>query len=235
MTMLPARVGRNALAQACRSHTIVGLQARNGQRLRRPNLRLCRATWKARRMPPSPPTARLVRAGATAFSARVSSGVRRRDRFPAPKTLLLHEPDTYQYVGAGEILPLPSRAARPSSMPWSSPEPLAVKAQFEIEPAGDGFPLSCRPFVEAINWPPRTVCPRAPAFGVGGGVAPAVVTSPTPTWQTDHRPAASKLFPRRLAVDAPLAGHNRPGTASRFQKSSSTYARQRMILEPKGS
>ena len=193
------------------------------------------ATWKARRV--------------AAFPADSQTGSRRRDgilgagffrRFVVEidsrrKTLLLHEPDTYQYAGAGEILPLTFKSSTPIvDAVVRLPNHAAVKAQFEIDTGCDGSLCLGHPFVEAHQLASTNSLSQGARFGVGGGARTRsghLTQLQLGKLTIDHPPA--NFFLEGSPVDAPLAGHIGLELLRDF-KVIFDYARQRMILEPKG-
>ena len=149
------------------------------------------------------------------------------------KTLTLHEPDTYQYSGSGEIIPLTFRSSTPIvDASIRLPNRPAVKAQFEIDTGCDGCLCVGRPFLEANQLIPTNSLSHGQRFGVGGGTR--TQSGRFPQLQlgqlTIDRPTAD-FFLEGSPVDDPLAGHIGLELLRDF-KVVFDYARRRMILEP---
>src|SRR5262245_57784609 len=190
------------------------------------------STWKPRRV--------------AAFPAEAPSGARRRDgilgagffrRFvveidPLRKTLLLWEPDTYQYSGDGEILPLTFKASTPivdATVYFATQG--QVKAQFEIDTGCDGCLCLGRHFVEAHHLVPTNAPSRQGRSGVGGGTRTRsghLAALHLGNLVIEHPPA--NFFLDGSPVDAPLAGHIGLELLRDFMVTFD-YARRRMILE----
>ena len=155
------------------------------------------------------------------------------------KQISLHDPDTYEYKGDGQILPLRFAGNTPVvDAIVRLPDNSEVTAGFEVDTGCDGCLCVGQPFVTAHHLTPTNSAAGAGAnrFGVGGGTR----THDTHLGQlrlgrlTVARPAAN-LFLEGSPVDAPQAGHIGWELLQRF-KVIFDYPRRRMILEtPPGS
>ena len=153
---------------------------------------------------------------------------------PRAKQILLHEPETFRYVGSGEIIPFKFKQSTPIVegavlLPGHEPIP----GRFEIDSGCDGGLCLGSDFVEAnhllesagktdgsgrrgLGGDAKTRMGRVPKFRLGS--------------QVIERPLTS-FFLEGSPVDDGLAGHIGMQVLRRFRVIFD-YSRERMILEP---
>lgn len=189
-------------------------------------------TWKPRRV--------------AAFPAESQGRSRRRDGIlgsaffrryviaidPPARSITLHEPDTYIYSGAGEVLPLTFQGTTPIvEASLQLPDRSEMTGRFEIDTGCDACLCLGRHFVEAHQLVPTNSAPGGGRVGVGGGTRTRAGHLPF-LQLGKHRiekPAAN-FFLEGSPVDAPLAGHIGWALLRDF-KVVFDYSRKRMILE----
>lgn len=147
------------------------------------------------------------------------------------KSLKLHEPATFAYAGAGEILPLTFRHTTPIVQAVvRTPGGVDVKGGFEIDTGCDGLCLG-REFVETHKLAPGATRSDTKR-GVGGDAK--VRTGQLPQLRLGkliiENPEAD-FFLEGSPVDAGLAGHIGMGIL-RHYRVIFDYSRRQMILEP---
>ena len=152
---------------------------------------------------------------------------------PAGRTLMLHEPRTFEYHGPGEIVPLTFRRDTPiveAAINFTNRE--SVRAKFEIDSGCDGELCLGHEFVEANDLDHTNgSSPTDSRYGVGGsvetrnGVVPQFQLG---SLKLDKLPAS--FFLNGSPVDDSLAGHIGLKTLRKF-KVIFDYSRRRMILE----
>lgn len=147
------------------------------------------------------------------------------------RSLKLHEPATFAYAGAGEILPLTFSHTTPVVQAVvRTPGGVDVKGGFEIDTGCDGLCLG-REFVETHKLAP-VITRSDTKLGVGGGVK--VRTGQMPQLRLGRlivdNPEAD-FFLEGSPVDAGLAGHIGMGIL-RHYRIIFDYSHRQMILEP---
>lgn len=197
-----------------------------------PRFEFAGATWKPRRI--------------AAFPSDTRTQARRRDgifgsgffrRFVVEidsqnQSIALHEPETYQYSGGGEILPLTFKSSTPIiDASVRLPSGTEVKSAFEIDTGCDGALCIGKHFVEAHRLVDTNSTRRGGRAGVGGSTR--VRSGQLPRLQLGkialERPAAD-FFLEGSPVDPPLAGHIGWDLLREF-KVILDYKRARLILE----
>lgn len=146
--------------------------------------------------------------------------------------IVLHEPESYQYSGAGEVLPLTFKSSTPMvDASVRLPDGAEVKAAFEIDTGCDGALCIGKHFVEAHRLVDTNSTSRGGRTGVGG--ATRVSSGHLPALQLGRialeRPAAD-FFLEGSPVEPPLAGHIGWDLLREF-KVILDYKRARLILE----
>jgi hypothetical protein len=151
---------------------------------------------------------------------------------PTARTITLHEPDTYNYSGDGEVLPLAFQGTTPIvEAGLQLPDQSEVTGRFEIDIGCDACLCLGRHFVEAHQLVPTNSAAGGGRVGVGGGARTRAGHLP---WlqlgkQRIEKPAAN-FFVEGSPVDAPLAGHIGWALLRDF-KVVFDYSRKQMILE----
>lgn len=189
-------------------------------------------TWKPRRIAALPGDGRSRRRDGI-----LGSGFFRRyvvEVDPWEKQLRLYEPSTFDYTGAGEVLPLTFKSSTPIvSAKVRLADQSMVEAQLEIDTGCDSALCLGRHFVEAHSLVPTNTAATGSRVGVGGGTRT----------RTGHLPALklgnltvegplANFFLEGSPADPPLAGHIGLEML-RAYKVTFDYARKRMILEGK--
>jgi len=189
-------------------------------------------TWKPRRV--------------AAFPAESQGRSRRRDGIlgssffrryvvaidPTARSITLHEPETFNYSGGGEVLPLTFQGTTPIvEGSLQLPDQSDVEGRFEIDTGCDSSLCLGRPFVEAHQLAPTNSAAGGGRVGVGGGTRTRAGHLPLFRLgnQRIERPAAN-FFLEGSPVDAPLAGHIGWALLRDF-KVVFDYSRKQMILE----
>lgn len=154
------------------------------------------------------------------------------------KSLVLHEPRTFEYSGPGEVIPLEFRKSTPivrASILFPGQPP--IDGEFEIDTGCDGGCCLAHDFVQQHRLEEKTVGGNARrAEGVGGGAPTRVVRLPKlqiGKLIVEH-PTAD-FFEKGSPVDEGLAGHIGIEILRQFRVIFD-YSHKRMILErPPGS
>lgn len=151
---------------------------------------------------------------------------------PAARSITLHDPDSYNYSGAGEVVPLTFQGTTPIvEAGLQLPDQSEVKGRFEIDTGCDSCLCLGRHFVEAHQLAPTNSAGGGGRVGVGGGARTRAGHLPSLQLgrQRIERPAAN-FFLEGSPVDAPLAGHIGWALLQDF-KVVFDYSRKQMILE----
>jgi len=154
---------------------------------------------------------------------------------PQRKELTLHEPDTFNHTGPGEILPLTFKSSTPIvEASVLLPGGATIKAQFEIDSGCDSALCIGKHFVEAHKLIPSDSSSDGGRVGVGGSTS--IKSGHLFQLQlgrlTIEKPPAN-FFLEGSPADAPLAGHIGWELLRDF-KVIFDYSRKRMILVSKG-
>ncbi len=152
---------------------------------------------------------------------------------PREGVMSLHQPDSFQYEGKGEIIPLEFTADTPIvSASISVPGGEPIRARFEIDSGCDDCLCLGNDFVAANKIEDHYPSVQAGArVGVGGStkIHRVELYQLHMGGMTVEKPAAN-LFLEGSPVDAPLAGHIGMASLQHFRVIFD-YARKRMILE----
>jgi predicted aspartyl protease len=151
------------------------------------------------------------------------------------KSLVLHEPKSFEYSGAGEVVPLEFRKSTPivrASILYPGEPP--IEGEFEIDTGCDGGCCLAHDFVLQHRLEEKTAGgDTRRAEGVGGGARTRVVR--LPKLQIGklivERPTAD-FFEKGSPVDEGLAGHIGMEILRQFRVIFD-YSHKRMILESK--
>lgn len=153
---------------------------------------------------------------------------------PKAGTVRLHDPETFEYSGAGDILPFRFEQSTPIvEGAILRPEQAPVEGRFEIDTGCDGGLCLGSDFVEAnhlVDNPDRTE--GSSRQGVGGGTRTRLGRVPRLRLgsQVIERPLTN-FFLEGSPVDPGLAGHIGMEVFRRFRVILD-YSRKRIILEP---
>ncbi len=151
----------------------------------------------------------------------------------AGKSLVLHEPQSFEYSGGGEVVPLEFRKSTPivrASILYPGQPP--IEGEFEIDTGCDGGCCLAHDFVQQHRLDEKTAGgDTRRAEGVGGGTRTRVVR--LPKLQIGklvvERPTAD-FFEKGSPVDEGLAGHIGMEILRQFRVIFD-YSHKRMILE----
>lgn len=151
----------------------------------------------------------------------------------AGKTLTLHVPDSFNYNGKGEIIPLQFRRDTPTVEAMIHlPDREPLRARYEIDSGCDGALCLGHDFVKANKLDEAVGDKRASSrTGVGGSVD--THETRLPQFQLGTRKlddVEANFFREGSPVDDDLAGHIGMGVLREF-KVILDYSRRRMILE----
>lgn len=151
----------------------------------------------------------------------------------AGKTMTLHEPESFNYTGKGEIIPLQFRRDTPTVEAMIHlPDREPLRARYEIDSGCDGALCLGHDFVQTNKLEAAVAHKRASSrTGVGGSVD--THETRLPQFQLGTRRLAdveANFFREGSPVDDDLAGHIGLGVLREF-KVIFDYSRRRMILE----
>lgn len=151
----------------------------------------------------------------------------------AAKSMVLHEPASFEYSGKGEVVPLRFRRSTPIiSASILFPEQPPIRAEMEIDTGCDGGLCLGRGFVDE-NQLEQKLPPgeRSARQGVGGGARTRTVKLPQLQMGKliVERPTA-ELFEKGSPADDGLAGHLGMEILRNFRVIFD-YSRKQMILE----
>jgi hypothetical protein len=158
----------------------------------------------------------------------------------AAKSMVLHEPDSFEYTGKGEIVPLRFRKNTPIiSASILFPEQPPIRAELEIDTGCDGGVCLGRGFIDENQLEQKLPQgERSGRQGVGGGTRTRSVKLPQlQIGKLIVEGPSADLFEKGSPADEGLAGHLGMEILRKFRVIFD-YSRKQMILEnypPSGS
>jgi predicted aspartyl protease len=152
------------------------------------------------------------------------------------KNVLLHEPVSFKYEGAGEVLPLKFKDTTPIiEAAVVRADQTAVPAQFEIDTGCDSCLCLGRDFADAHSLLPTNAPPSGGRSGIGGGTRTRPGRLPQlQLGNLSRTNLRANFFLDGSPVETPLAGHIGLELL-RDYRVIFDYSRSRMILEPASS